>query len=153
MTVSDRDLGFAKVMTDLKALANKEIKIGIQGDAEYEEKDGKKRKKSVSVLDVAVWNEFGTSNIPSRPFIRQTFELDSEEVYQQMAKVVEAVGLGVNVHQALSLVGQWYEGKMKHTLTTFPWKLNAASTIKRKKSSNPLIDTEQLRSSIRYEVK
>lgn len=143
--ISERDLGFAKVVSELKSLSGKEIKIGVQGSDTYE--DG------TSVLDVAIWNEFGTSRISSRPFVRQTFALYGEEAYQQMAKVVEAVGIGVDVNTALATVGQWYENRMKETLSTYPWKRNSLETIKRKGSSKPLIDTGQLRNSIRYEVK
>ena len=34
--------------------------------------DGKKEPNKTSVYDVAVYNEFGTSHIPARPFMRQT---------------------------------------------------------------------------------
>lgn len=146
MSVKDNDLGFAKAITQMKALADKEIKIGIQADETAKYEDG------VSVLDVAVWNEFGTANIPSRPFIRQCFALHSEEAYQRLVKAVEVAEKGGNAELALRLVGEWYEGRMKNVLTTHPWAPNSKATIKRKGSSRPLIDTKQLLNSIRYKV-
>lgn len=146
MAVIDRDLGFTEIITNLKKLGGKEIKIGIQGDEEAEYKNG------VSVIDVAIFNEFGTNKIPSRPFIRQCFALHSQEAYERLKKAVDFIERGGDVDLALGNIGQWYEQRMKHVLTTYAWKPNSQATIKQKGSSKPLIDTGQLRNSIRYKV-
>lgn len=145
MTLQDRDLGFLQAVTNLRKLANASIKIGIQADSgSYP--DG------TSVLDVAIWNEYGTSRIPSRPFIRQCYALHSEQAFALLKKAVQQVSGGVQPSVALGQVGLWYEAKMKRVLRTFAWQPNAPQTLKRKKSSKPLIDTGQLVNSIRYEV-
>ncbi|NBI43457.1 hypothetical protein GVX76_08160 [[Haemophilus] felis] len=145
MSVTDRDLGFLKAVTNVEKLAKCQVKIGIQTDSgSYP--DG------TSVLDVAIWNEYGTRHIPSRPFIRQCFALHSEQAFNLLKRSVLLVSNGMPPFTALSQVGLWYEGKMKSVLRTFAWQPNAPQTIKRKKSSKPLIDTGQLLYSIRYEV-
>ncbi|WP_244141766.1 hypothetical protein [Mannheimia bovis] len=146
MAVVDRDLGFAEIMTSLKKLGGKEIKVGIQGDEEAEYKNG------VSVIDVAIFNEYGTDKIPSRPFIRQCFALHSQEAYERLRKVVDFIERGGDVDLALGNIGQWYEDQMKNVLMTYPWKPNSPATIKWKGSSRPLLNTKQLRDSIRYKV-
>lgn len=146
MAVVDRDLGFAEIISNLKKLDGKEIKVGIQGDetAEYE--------NGVGVIDVAIFNEYGTDKIPSRPFIRQCFALHNQEAYERLKKAVDFIERGGDVDLALGNIGQWYEDQMKNVLMTYPWKPNSPSTIKRKGSSRPLLNTKQLRDSIRYKV-
>lgn len=146
MDVIDRDLGFSEIITNLKKLADKEIKVGIQGD------ESAKYENGVSVIDVAIFNEYGTDKIPSRPFIRQCFELHSKEAFGRLEKVVGFIGQGGDVNVALGSVGQWYEQRMKHVLTNYAWHPNSIATIRQKGSSKPLIDTGQLRNSIRYKV-
>lgn len=146
MDVIDKDLGFAEIINSMKSLSGKTIKVGIQGDetAKYE--------NGVGVIDVAIFNEYGTDKIPSRPFIRQCFELHSKEAFARLEKVVSFIGKGGDVDVALGNIGQWYEQRMKHVLTTYPWEKNSVATIRKKGSSKPLIDTGQLRNSIRYKV-
>jgi len=51
---------------------------------------------------------------------------------------------------ALSEVGEWMTAKTKAKIRGLKSPPNAASTIKRKKSSNPLIDTGQMINSIQH---
>ena len=51
----------------LKELADKEVRIGFQHGKATEE-DG------TDVCDVAAWNELGTVNMPSRPFLRKSVD-------------------------------------------------------------------------------
>lgn len=146
VTVTDRDLGFEKVIANLEILARKEIKVGIQDNAGTYP-DG------TSVVDVAVWNEYGTSNMPSRPFIRQCYALNSEKAYQMLGKALDLILSGGQPEAALTKVGAWYQNRMKHTLQTYPWQPNMASTIARKKGSRPLIDTGLLLKSISHQIK
>ena len=146
MDVIDKDLGFAEIISSMKSLSGKAIKVGIQGDEKAEYENG------VSVIDVAVWNEFGTEHIPSRPFIRQCFALHSEEAFIRMQKAIDFVQRGGNMNVALGGIGQWYEQRMKYVLTNYAWHPNSIATIRQKGSSKPLIDTGQLRNSIRYKV-
>lgn len=153
LTTKINDKGFDKAVEAFKRLGQMSIKVGIQADADgvkYEK--GKKGKKGASVLDVAIFNEYGTDKIPSRPFIRQCYALNSETALQLLEKAAIAVGKGADPIIALSRVGSWYQDRMKHTLLNYPWVVNAPSTIKRKKSSKPLVNTKQLLDSIRYEV-
>ncbi|MCQ9124357.1 hypothetical protein [Rodentibacter caecimuris] len=122
------------------------VKVGIQSDS------GKHKKSGVDVVDIAVWNEFGTANTPARPFIRQCFVDNERAAAEYLGRVVANVAKGGDLVQELSKLGQWYQDKQKNTLRTYPWEPNAPSTRKRKKSSKPLIDTSQLVNSIRYKV-
>lgn len=130
----------------VKKIARASVKVGIQSDS------GKHKKTGADVVDVAIWNEFGTAKVPSRPFIRQTFAEHQQAVEKYLVQVVSNAAKGGDLNQELSKLGQWYQDKQKRTLLTYPWEPNAPSTRKRKKSTKPLVDTSQLVNSIRYKV-
>lgn len=144
--VTINDKGFRDAIKSLENLAKGSVKIGIQSDAGTYP-DG------TNVLDVAIWNEFGTSKIPSRPFVRQCFSDNQMAAAQYLGRVASNVlKNGGSLGNELSKMGQWYQGKMKSTLLNYPWEKNADSTIKAKGSSKPLVDSSQLVNAIRYEV-
>ena len=53
--------GFDDLDKELEIIANTTIKVGVLGEDKV---DG------VSVQEYAIWNEYGTIYIPSRPFFR-----------------------------------------------------------------------------------
>lgn len=138
--------GLEQELTLMQKFANASVKIGIQSDA------GQHKESEADVVDIAIWNEFGTEKTPSRPFIRQCFADHQGLVEQHLQRIVLSVTKGSDLRLELARLGQWYEGKQKQTLRNYPWKANRKSTIRRKKSSKPLIDTGQLVNSIRYQV-
>ena len=96
-------------------------------------------------------------NIPPRPFLEPSIDAEKEKIAVQQTKVLTAA-LNGKVSQArteatkLGLLGQnivksWFTDPRNN------WTPNAPSTIKRKGSDKPLIDTGALRNSISYAVK
>ena len=55
-------------------------------------------------------------------------------------------------YDALQMMGQLIEGEIKRTIINLRAPQNAKSTIAKKGSANPLVDTGLLGGSIRYEV-
>lgn len=138
--------GLEKELELINKIGKARVKVGVQADAGVHSESGE------SLVDIGIWNEYGTAHIPSRPFIRQTFEDNQQALAQYLGRVVENVAKGDDLVQELSKLGQWYQDKQKNTLKSYPWTPNAPSTRKRKKSSKPLVDTSQLVNSIRYKV-
>ncbi|AAX88343.1 TPA: hypothetical protein ACPIWO_000468 [Haemophilus influenzae] len=138
--------GLEKELELINKIGKARVKVGVQADAGIHSESGE------SLVDIGIWNEYGTAHIPSRPFIRQTFEDNQQALAQYLGRVVENVAKGDDLVQELSKLGQWYQDKQKKTLTSYPWTPNAPSTRRRKKSSKPLVDTSQLVNSIRYKV-
>ncbi|EEW77721.1 TPA: hypothetical protein ACPOF2_000639 [Haemophilus influenzae] len=138
--------GLEKELELINKIGKARVKVGVQADAGVHSESGE------NLVDIGIWNEYGTAHIPSRPFIRQTFEDNQQAVAQYLGRVVANVAKGGDLVQELSKLGQWYQDKQKKTLTSYPWTPNAPSTRKRKKSSKPLVDTSQLVNSIRYKV-
>ena len=66
--------------------------------------------------------------------------------------VKEAIKRGIDPDAALDAMGIEMQGVIRQFLTDLTDPPNSPETIRRKKSSNPLIDTGQLRTAIDYEV-
>lgn len=138
--------GLEKELELINKIGKASVKVGVQADAGVHSESGE------SLVDIGIWNEYGTAHIPSRPFIRQTFEDNQQALAQYLGRVVENVAKGDDLVQELSKFGQWYQDKQKKILKSYPWTPNAPSTRRSKKSSKPLVDTSQLVNSIRYKV-
>jgi len=144
--VIDKDMGFKRIDVEVKSLHGREVKIGIMGN---ESVDG------VSVIDYAMYNEFGTNRIPARPFMSKT-----AEVYgPKMIKFVEflagrMIDGKVGPTYVLQNIGEKYQSYIQKTIRDAKnWAVpNAASTVAMKGSSSPLIDTGRMVQSVRYEV-
>jgi phage gpG-like protein len=145
--VIDKDMGWERIKLNFKQLEGRSVKVGVMGG---EENDG------VAVVDYAVYNEFGTSRIPPRPFMATTAENNREYIQQFTGHLVGRIIDGaISVNVALKNLGEAYQAKIQMTIRNAKqWaEPNAPATIKAKGSSSPLIDTGRLVQSIRYEVK
>ena len=100
----------------------------------------------------AAINEYGTSKIPQRPFMRTAVSRHGKSWGEKSAKAVQSVMKGMPISQATELVGMQMKADISSTLTNGPWTPNSAVTIAKKGSSRPLIDTGELRASITYKV-
>ncbi len=130
-----------------KEMEGKCVEIGFnEQSGSYE--DG------TTMAQVAAWNEFGTERSPSRPFMRQTIKDYQGAITKYTAKSLRsAVKSHGTVSIVLNRVGAYTKGKMQREIRDGEWTPNAPSTIARKGSDKPLIDTGQMRQRIVYVVK
>lgn len=147
MAVEDHDLGFRKIVSNLQDLDNVEIVVGVLRNA-GKEKDG------TNLVDVAVYNEFGTKRIPSRPFIRIASDEHGDEWQDLSERCVNAIIAGrMGKNQVLNLIGSKAKADIQNVFGDKSKLMpNKQSTINRKGSSAPLIDTGRLRQSINYRI-
>ncbi len=139
------DRGWHHIRDEVRFLTARSIKVGIQSDAgSY---DG-----GTDLADVAAFNEFGTSRIPSRPFMRKMADERRNDLYQVALRGYDHILAGGTATHCLQIVGQWYEAEQKMTLRNGPWPPNAPSTVRQKGSSRPLIDTARLLNAIRFAI-
>lgn len=123
------------------------VRVGILETQTYPTKDGK---GDVSVAQVAYWNEYGTANIPARPFFRNTIAEKQDEWADNAASILQhADG---DVGKALALIGEGVKGDIVETIQNFSEPENAPSTVKKKGFNKPLIDTGDLWRAIQSEV-
>ena len=134
-----------KFFRELKKLQDLEVQIGFQGDQKYE--DG------TSIAQVAAVNEFGASDIPERPFMRQSFENHEGELQAACDAAQRLVSSGGSAEQALQQIGVVAKGLVQDEIVNGGFAPNAESTIKKKGSEQPLIDTGTMRQSVNFVVK
>lgn len=130
-----------------KALIKKgRVKVGFpKNSGSYD--DG------TNVVDVAIWNEFGTENIPARSFMRTAIAEHKKEYRDlgiQMAKdIIKGKG---SIREGLQMIGLVAASDIQNKITEIQEPALAESTIERKGSTKPLINTGKLRQSVTYEV-
>ncbi len=72
----------------------------------------------VPVAQVAIYNEYGTSRIPPRPFMRPTVESQKQEWARATGKVVSQVLRGkMSAEQGMTLVAQKAAGDIRQTIS------------------------------------
>lgn len=150
--ISDRDKGYKKMRKNLRGGVG--VSIGIFADKAAQPYEVKgKQKTPATVLDVAIWNEFGTSRIPPRSFLRAPFD-ERGDVWRGWWKTLwKAVARGdMAPEQAAELFGMKIVGELQQRISDGIPPPNADSTVRQKGSSTPLINTGQLRSSITFKV-
>lgn len=87
--------------------------------------------------------------IPARPWLEPGVASATEEV---LATIQEGMEAGKTMDQILEGVGVVAAGAVKVYMTELKTPPNAASTIRKKGSSNPLLDTGAMRQSVTYQV-
>lgn len=140
------DRGWNRIKTDIRALQNEGVKVGIRSTAGSN--------NGVKIVDIAVFNEFGTSTIPSRPFMRRTADQSKSYVPNFAASLAKGLlNNKLTVSQVMNRLGLFYQDKIRETIRlSKSWAVpNAPSTIKQKKSSTPLIDQGIMLGAVDYE--
>lgn len=151
--VVDVDRGLKKLIKRVFKRKSPHVVVGVYGPAASA---AHKNGKGATVGEVAAAHEFGVpaKKIPKRSFLRDTASINERKINRNLNLITKRVVEGVESERlALSKLGVWFEGVVKKRIADgIPPKLKPA-TIKRKKSSKPLIDTGQLRNSVNSEVR
>jgi len=134
-----------KLFKALEELAKLEVRVGFQkGEATAD--------NGTDIADIAMWNEVGTVHIPPRPFMRNSVDSNEGVIKGNCLKVAEAVVNGMSAEQALDILGNMQKGLIQDSIESGGYTPNAPSTIRKKGSSTPLIDTGLMRQSVNYVV-
>lgn len=135
-----------QLIEQIKATSEKAAYVGFPAEfnEDVEGSDGFNLASLGAVL------EFGNEHIPSRPFLRQTLAENQEKYTALFVKLFES---GVSIEQIYEQIALIAQGDVQQNIVNGNWTANAPSTIKRKKSSKPLIDTGKLRQSVKGIVK
>jgi HK97 gp10 family phage protein len=127
------------------------VKAGILNNATTT--DGK------SIAEYAVYNEFGTSRIPARPFMRTVAKEKPKQWIGEMVRHVRARATDPAIwKQALGVAGESMKSDIKDSIQNGNWTPNAPATVRAKarkgkvEPDHPLIDTGQMLVAVSYEV-
>lgn len=134
-----------------KQLNNISLNVGIPSD-----KGEREKSSGVTNAELGIIHEFGVPErgIPERSFMRSTAKEESKNIAKlARIQITESLSGKISAYDAFSVIGVYFQNKIVEKITDGNFEENTKETIKRKKSSKPLIDTSQLRASITYEVK
>lgn len=144
--VIDRDLGWNNIVKDIKSLDGKSVSAGIL-------KNAGKEPNGANLVDVAFWNEYGTKKIPSRPFVRLSFENNKDKWGDLAEEVVADVIDKRGYTQGLKKLGNEMKNDIKSIFgDTTQLAHNAPSTIAKKGRDEPLVDKGKLKASVNYRI-
>ena len=153
------------LVRELQYLASHQVEIGIFADAS---RDG-----AVPMLVIAAANEFGAKIpkrqarfeglddenpekwiiIPERSYLRAWFDENVDVLQATMERLIGQVVEGkISGRAALETIGGYVATHVQAYMVDLKTPPNAPSTIARKGSSNPLIDTGQLKDAITWRV-
>jgi len=154
---TDTDMGLEAIFKETEKLKSMCVKVGVTEDVGSQAVDG-----GATLAQIAAWNELGvpiSENggdkwfIPPRPFIRGFVDGKRELIQKTLDRLGQMVADGkLKAEEAMARLGEFGQSGVKSYIRSGVFTPNASSTIARKGSSKPLIDTGTLRNSIRYQV-
>lgn len=138
---------------------NSYVSIGIHQDAgTYEDAgDIKGYGEPVSVVEVALWQEFGTESIPSRSFIRTTMDDNSSKINAWRTEMIENILFkGWTVEKALEAIGLriqiLIQNKIKSNVPPPLAESTANAKLAKGRPAVTLIDSGLMLRSVTYKV-
>lgn len=147
--VRDVDQGYRALIDRVFAAGKPKVMVGI-----FEADGAREVAPGTALIDIAVWNEFGTDTIPARSFIRAWFDENIEVCRENLVKLVQGALIRgeTDMTTALERFGLWMQGQIQVRIARGIPPENAPATVAKKGSSKPLIDTGQLRSSVTFAI-
>lgn len=139
---------FKKTLEELNRL---KVMIGLQ--------QGQKNQDGTDLVDIALFNELGTENIPSRPFLRDSVDANADKINAFLKRAVKIILRGGTAEDVLKKIGVFQKGLIQKQIVDGDFVPNAPATIKRKLkkkrkgSVTPLVDNGDLRKSINFVIK
>ncbi|MCM3488783.1 hypothetical protein M3689_05610 [Alkalihalophilus marmarensis] len=129
-----------KALKGLSSVKGKKLETGVFGDGH--------------MAMIAAAHEFGSpkNNIPERSFLRSAHDEHSSEIVDKFEKLLPDIIEGVDGEAVLEGLGLEFSGRVQAKLREIQSPPLQPETIKRKKSSNPLIDEGNLVGSIEHRV-
>ena len=99
-----------------------------------------------------MWNEFGTVNIPSRPFMRDSVDKHEAAINHMLTAQKDALLHGATAREILNTAGLFQQDLIQTEIEQGDFVANAPTTIMKKGSDKPLIDTGTLKNSVHHIV-
>lgn len=138
-----------KIEKELDYLKTHTVWVGFVGGEADKKVDG------VAIYMYANFNEYGTSNIPSRPFFRTALNNNRKYIKEQLKELLGKVAIGkITGEVALKSIGLEVQGLIQDSIKNDGWQSNADSTIKAKNGiGQPLIDTGSMLRAVSFEIR
>lgn len=115
---------------------------------------GERNADGADIAEYAAANEYGTTHIPSRPFMRTSFDENVAKIQQDMAAGMDSVKRGGTVYRSLSMIGLKHQTRIQNIIKDrdFLPRLKDSTVKAKRGSTKTLIDSGAMVNSIRYVV-
>jgi hypothetical protein len=144
----DRTAGLIAELTVLNAAT---VKVGVLGDSPKNARHGEEGHATNALIAAA--HEFGTDDIPRRPFLAPALDKGAKKITDAQAEMIGKVLDGTMLaEQALGLLGELGVSLVKAEIRSGPPPPLEPSTVAAKGSSHPLIDSGQMLASVTYKI-
>lgn len=149
--IKDIDSSKIEALLARFGVENQAVNVGFPSDAQHRSEDG----QVFNTAQIAAVHEFGSpdNGIPERSFMRSSIA-ENRQAYValnrlSLRKILEGKMTFID---ALNLLGNKAAGDVKMKIRNGPFEGLKQTTIDRKGSSKPLIDSGQMRQSVTYVV-
>lgn len=137
------------VLKNVRIYMDKEISVGAGIPPELGGMPHPKSKAGDTIYDIALANHEGHGDVPARPFIRQYMQDNQVELRQYIDEIAKVIMNDGDVLSVCKKIEQEIRDGIVQKIDNKEYVPNAESTIRRKKSDTPLVDSGILRGSIR----
>lgn len=141
-TVSGADESKKALKDLIEGMEAPYVTVGIHEDSPAPEGD-------INMATLGAIQHFGAGSIPARPWLDAGVESGSAEYVQVIESGLEGEE---DPEKIMNMLGVIAVGKVQEFITQLKSPPNAESTVRRKKSANPLIDTGAMRASVNYKL-
>lgn len=145
--VKDIDRGWNNIVRELEKAKGMEVAVGILEGSQNE---------GESIAEYATYNEFGTDNVPSRPFMATSFDENVAEIDADFKRQADAMVQGKRTaNQALTVIGQKHAGRIQNTITgrNFLPRLAPSTIAAKKGSTKTLVDTGAMANAVHISIR
>ena len=138
-----------KIEKELDYLKTHTVWVGFVGSEADKKVDG------VAIYMYANFNEYGTNNIPSRPFFRTALNNNRKYIKEQLKELLGKVATGkMTGEMALKSIGLEVQGLIQDSIKNGNWEPNSARTIRKKEyNGQPLIETGSMLRAVSFEIR
>lgn len=134
-----------KFLKTLEELNKLEVRVGYQ--------QGENSENGVDLADIAMFNELGTVHIPSRPFLRDSVNVNEEKINSFLQSMKQVILHGGTAEDVLEKIGTFQKGLIQELIPVGNFEPNSEATIHKKGSDVPLIDIGLMRQSVNFVIK
>lgn len=135
-----------RFFAEIEKLKEQQVFVGFQAGQAADD-------RGVDMAQIAMFNELGTSTAPSRPFLRMSVDENEDKINSTCGRELESLKSGGTAETILRRVGTLGVRLVQEKIGSGSFEPNAESTIRKKGSDKPLIDTGRMRQSVKYVIK
>lgn len=147
--LEDRDRGWRELLAVAREAKKRQVKVGVLEGKGDEVPAG----SELTVAEIAAVLHHGTEHLKARPFLTQTFDKHRADYVALAGKLLDqafAHPHEMPITRALGLLGQHVVADIKAAIVNREFAPNQPSTIARKGSDTPLVDTARMLNAITY---